>query len=530
MQRIPVGHRIREQRQRLGLSQKTLARSLSISTAYLSLIENNRRMIAGALLKRAAEALDLDLDHLSGTRDARLADQLGEVTRDLGLEKLIGTPAVDLASRRPDWARAFIDLHRALQEATDTAMTLADRMNRDPALMSISHQTLTDITSIRSSAEILAQYPTLDPDDQKRFVDIIVAASDGLSASARAMIDMLARSDDTLTSASPIREVEDFIIDHGNFFAGIEDEAEALTRDMPEHGLGLNAALAARLDSRHQITITRANGAGASADLPGDRQDRIELPAGAPEETIRFLLARELALRDLAEPIEAVLRGTDFSTEAAGARARTALARYGAGAILFPYGRFHGAAEDSRYDLDHLQARFGASFEQVAHRLVTLRRPGAEGIPFAFLRSDPAGNSSKRFSLPGIPMPQYGGACPLWAIYGALAQPGQLLTQLAEMPDGSRYMFLARQVEKGRASSRDQRTRFAVMIACEAHFAPRIVHADPFLPGQDSLVSAVGWECRSCRRMGCAQRAFPPILPPAQEEALNDDGSVRHFK
>ena len=194
-----------------------------------------------------------------------------------------------------------------------------------------------------------------------------------------------------------------------------------------------------------------------------------------------------------------------------------------------PYERFLEAAESGRYDLAHLQARFNASFEQVAHRLVTLRRPGAAGVPFAFVRADPAGNISKRFSLPGLRMPQFGGACPLWALYGAFATD-RLVAQRAAMPDGRHLLFMARQVRKGTSSSARPEARYAIMLACEAHHGGRIVHADALGPGH---AAPVGWECRACTRAGCDQRAFPalrldrpdsaaaPSAPPYRRGALD---------
>ena len=84
----------------------------------------------------------------------------------------------------------------------------------------------------------------------------------------------------------------------------------------------------------------------------------------------------------------------------------------------------------------------------MCHRLVTLRRPGAEGIPFGMMRVDPAGFVTKRFPLPHLLLPRHGNACPLWAVYKAFQTPGVLERQLVEFPNGSRFLMLARAVEK----------------------------------------------------------------------------------
>lgn len=501
MARILIGRRIRERRRALGMSQRALAGQLSISTAYLSLIENDRRMIAGALLSKTAQALGVDLEFLSASRDARLVDDLAELSHALGLGELVGQASTDIASRHPLWARTLIRLHRDLQDAQDTALTLADRLNRDPALVTLSHQTLTEITAIRSAAEILAQHEALEAGQRRRFVDIIAKASDQLTASARSMLDMLEGPDAPTPAATPAREVEDFIIDHGNFFATIEQEAPRIVDALPRHGLGLSAVLAARLEERHGVRIVRGEG-----DQAGPAT--IVLPVGAPEATVRFSLARELVARELSEAIEAIAETGSFSSDEARRRALSALARYGAGTVLMPYDRFLEAAEGRRYDLAHLQARFNASFEQVAHRLVTLRKPGAEGIPFAFVRSDPAGNISKRFSLAGLRMPQFGGACPLWALYGAFSAGDRLVAQRVAMPDGRHLLLVARQVRKGTSSTVATEARYSVMLACDARHGDRIVHADGL--AANSPVP-VGWECRSCPREDCSQRAFPKL-------------------
>lgn len=508
MSRILIGERIRDRRRALGMSQRQLADALGISTSYLSLIENDRRMIAGRLLQRAAEALDVEFEHLSASRDARLVDELRELANDLGQSQLSGQPATDLASRHPQWARLLIGQYRALIDTRDTALALSDRLNRDPALVELSHQTLTEITSVRSAAEILAHYGELDDDQRTRFVGIIAEASDRLSASARSMIDMLEGPDAPLQSHSPARDVEDFFIDRGNYLAEIEDALPALTESLPSHGLGLSAVLAARLEERHDVRVVRsaeeAPGTAASDDI-------VLLSPGMPEPSIRFALARKLAAIELAETIDGVVAAAELSAPDARRGLAAALTRYGAGAMLLPYDRFAEASEASRHDLIHLQGQFHASYEQVAHRLVTLRKPGAEGLPFAFVRSDPAGNISKRFSLPGLYMPQFGGACALWALYGAFAAPGRIVAQHAEMSDGRRFVFIAREVRKGRASSFAHEVRYAVMLSCEAAHAGRIVHADALMAAGPAAIAPVGWECRSCSRAECGQRAHPAL-------------------
>lgn len=508
MIRVPIGQRIRERRRAAGLAQAALAAELDISPAYLSLIEHDKRYIGGKLLHRIAAALDLDLDYLTAAQDSRLVEALMELARALGHEELDADTAASFVGRYPEWARAFIRLHRSLQDATETALALSERLGRDPELMALSHQMLTQITSIRSFSEILAEHDDLGLEERRRFAGIIASESDALTSSARAMVDTLDHSDDTFRPSSPAREVDDFIIDNRNYFASIEDAASALRLEMSGGRLLSADVLAERLSDRHGVA-TKILADDPEGGQPGGC---IALTEGVAPTTLRFRLAQRLCELELDQSFDALVASTRFSSKEAELRAKRALARYAAGALLFPYDAFYEAAEEMRYDLDGLGARFGASFEQAAHRLVTLRAPGREGVPFAFLRTDPAGNISKRFSIPGLRMPEYGGACPRWAIYGALASPDQVVSQLAAMPDGARYLFVARRVTKVAIAHGRPVTVFSVMLGCEAHYADRIVYGDAFAARRASLISPVGFECRSCRREGCEQRAHPPVV------------------
>jgi predicted transcriptional regulator len=199
----------------------------------------------------------------------------------------------------------------------------------------------------------------------------------------------------------------------------------------------------------------------------------------------------------------------------------TLLASYVAGAILMPYVPFLATALEARYDIDRLGARFDTSFEQVCHRLVTLRRPGAQGIRFGFMRADAAGHISKRFALPRLPMPVYGNACPLWAMYLAFQAPGTLVRQLVEFPGGDRYLMLARAVEKNREVWGRPRHLKSVMLMCEALVADRMVYGDDIdLSPNPAVWVPVGQTCRVCVRTDCTARQEDAILAPTVTEAV----------
>jgi predicted transcriptional regulator len=191
-----------------------------------------------------------------------------------------------------------------------------------------------------------------------------------------------------------------------------------------------------------------------------------------------------------------------------------ALANYFAAAVLMPYEPFIESARLERYDLELLGHRFRASFEQVAHRLTTLRRPGAEGVPFHMVRIDIAGNISKHFSASGLRFARFSGACPRWNVFTAFLTPGMIQTQLSQMPDGATYFWVARTVRKEGGGYHAPQTVHALALGCEVEYAKKLVYADGVDLGAREAVVPVGLTCRLCERMDCEQRAFPPLQHP----------------
>jgi predicted transcriptional regulator len=205
-------------------------------------------------------------------------------------------------------------------------------------------------------------------------------------------------------------------------------------------------------------------------------------------------------------------------TSAAARRlAQRALSSYFAGAVVFPYEDFLKAAEGCRYDIDTLRERYSASFEQVAHRLVTLRRPGASGVPFGFLRSDPAGRLTKHFPLPGLLLPSSGHACPLWAIYAAFRAPEGIVRQVVRFSGGSRYLFIARSITKRVAGFADQALPISVMLACDVLHADRTVYGAGLDLADGRADVPVGPACRLCTRAECPSRQEEALAPGGEE-------------
>jgi predicted transcriptional regulator len=235
----------------------------------------------------------------------------------------------------------------------------------------------------------------------------------------------------------------------------------------------------------------------------------VTLDATQPPSTRAFQLAYQAASLHFADLVEAELARSGLEGAEARDVCRVGLINYAAGALLLPYGKFLNAAQAFRHDLERLELRFQASREQVCHRLSTLQRPGHRGTPFYFLRMDLAGNITKRHSATRLQFARFGGACPLWNVHESFARPEQMLVQLAETPDGVRYLCVATSIIKRSGAFNQPARKYALALGCEVEHAAQVVYAD----GVDLAGPAdpVGISCRICERTDCRQRAFPPL-------------------
>ncbi|OSQ51983.1 helix-turn-helix domain-containing protein [Marivita geojedonensis] len=240
-------------------------------------------------------------------------------------------------------------------------------------------------------------------------------------------------------------------------------------------------------------------------------RQEVTLSSLAAPETQTFQMMLQLALTRHGKLLDATLDLGRFQSDAARAIARLGLANYFAGAAVMPYGQFLQAAHDTRHDLELMARRFGASIEQVAHRLSTLQRPGAKGIPFFFVRVDQAGTITKRHSATRLQFARFGGACPLWNVHRAFETPGRFLRQLAETPDGVRYISLARDVSKTGGHFGAPVRRYAIALGCEVKHAGALVYADGLDLNRDGAFEPIGISCRICERANCHQRSVPPL-------------------
>lgn len=536
--RAPIGLRISSRRRALGISQAALAQQAGISASYLNLIEHNRRQVGGALLLRLAHELKVDIGELSGEAEHRLIADVDEALADpvLQLNELGALEAGDLVAQQPAAALAIARLHRAYVGAQADADDLANRLRSDPLLAELLHRVLSGITAVRSSAEILEDVADLEEGERQRFVASITRETRGLTDVARSLIGQFELEANGRRALSPMRELDDLIFERDNYFPELEAVATDLRAEIERAGPFGEDTLSALLDLRFGVRVARSSGRELDAlGFPGQYHFNAEarmmwFQTSATAATRQFQLARLYA--ELAAPaaIEREVMAPELGSATSRRLGYRALGSYLAGAMVFPYSAFLGEAERALYDIEALRQHYTASFEQVAHRLVTLRKPGEAGVPFGFLRSDPAGRLTKHFPLPGLPLPGAGHACPLWAIYGAFRTPEAMVRQVVQFSDGSRYLFIARAQARRVASFADRRAiHTSVMLACDVLHADRTVYAAGLDLADASADVPVGPACRLCPRRDCADRQEEAPMPGGQPAAVRAPLVPRRF-
>lgn len=462
MRKTFTGVRLRRLREERGLSQVALARLLEISPSYLNQIENNQRPLTVAVLLRISTTLGVDVrlfsDDDEGRLVAELRDVLGEPLSSAGGSETISLAEMrELASQMPAVARALLAIDRRRREAENRLASHASRLG------------------------------------------------DGNGPS-------------TGGTPMPYEEVRDFFYARQNHIASLDLLAERCFSDWQLDLSAVGIGLSERLQRVHGLRIVDAAGHSESASAefvplrefdPARRELRLSPLLDAGQRA--FQLATQLALLEAGDEIEQQVSEASFLGEEARVLARIGLANYFAGALLLPYGHFLAAAEEMAYDIDRLSHRFSVGFETVCHRLSTLQRPQARGVPFIFVRVDRAGNISKRQSATDFHFSRVGGNCPLWNVYEAFARPGQILTQLAAMPDGRTYLWLARTIVHRRYAWGSPDKTFAIGLGCDLRHAPRLVYARGLPLDDPAARTPIGAGCKLCDRPNCPQRAFPPI-------------------
>ncbi|MEX6507021.1 short-chain fatty acyl-CoA regulator family protein [Jiella sp. M17.18] len=453
--KIFAGPRIRRIRNGLGLTQTAMAEALSISPSYLNLIERNQRPLTVQLILKLSQTFDVDLADLQGGRQEGAFAELKAIFSDpLIAAELPGDQELaEIADAAPNAAAAIAKLYRAYRE---------------------QHARLSDLSDLFARE----------------------GRSTGLSE-----------------TRLPIDEVRETFETRPNFFAALETAAEDFHRTLSP-GDDLMGALKAWLRQTHDMSVRVLP--VETMPLWRRRFDRHSRRLFLSERLTSADRLREVAMEAcllaFGDVVAAETESFAFASDEARRLARFELLRYAAHALMMPYGAFQAAAVRAAYDIDVLKGRFQVSFEQVANRLTTLQRQGAPGVPFFMLEVDNAGNRFRRAGARGFPVQRFGGGCPKLPIHAAFAQPGQILVETVEMPDGAEFLVVARTLEGLQPGFTERPRRTAILIGCDIAHKDETVYGRPIGPKVPAV--KIGPACRLCERQACLARAEPPLTRP----------------
>jgi predicted transcriptional regulator/DNA-binding XRE family transcriptional regulator len=442
-----LGARLKRLRRERGLNQSQMAEQLGVSGSYLNHLERNQRPVTAGILLRLAEAFDVDVKAFAAETGEGGATQLGEIFSDPMLADLSISryELVELADNAPAIAEGIARLYTALRERQRHGEEEPDTGGADPRVL-----------------------------------------------------------------ITPETWVRDYIQAQRNHYPELEEASETLGGALA-HPLSISEPLRQRLKEAWGVEVRVVDpDILEDASQHYDAQRRVlMLSALLRPENRTFGIAYQLALLEFAPIIARMLEVARPPDPGSRRLLHMSFANYAAGAIIMPYGKFLRAAEEHRYAIDRLTAQFGANVEQVAHRLTTLSRPNAKGVPFFMLRVDPAGNISKRHAGESFPFSHFGGTCPRWHLHRAFQTPGQTLRQLIETPDGERFFTISRTIERPiRPDLRDD-ALLAIGLGCDVKHANRIAYADG-LDLTNTPATPVGPACAICPRLNCAYRATAP--------------------
>lgn len=467
MRKTFMGVRLRRLREERGLTQVALARALDISASYLNQIEQNQRPLTVPVLLKINAVFGVDVQRFSDDDEARLIAGLRDVLADMPAGAAADAVSLaeirELAASMPAVARALLALHRGRREAHERLEALSAHYGDE-----------------RGGAAGAAHAPPM-----------------------------------------AYEEVRDFFFARHNHIAELDDAAERLAGQWRLAPGAPEAGLRQRLERAHGVRVSLPaeglpgngqDGAGEAMQRSFDAAARVLYlsPALRPAQRA-FQMATQLAFLEVPQELQRIVEAAQLSGDAARALARIGLANYFAGALLLPYAPFLQSAEALHYDIERLEQRWGVGFETVCHRLSTLQRPGARGVPFFFIRVDRAGNISKRQSATHFHFSKIGGTCPLWNVYEAFAQPGRIVRQLARMPDGRAYLWIARTVARSTGGWGAPGKTFSVALGCDVQHAPQLVYARGLDLADPDAPVPIGMGCKVCERTACPQRAFPPM-------------------
>ena len=448
-----IGPKIKAFRRQLGMQANKLSEELNISPSYLNLIEKGERKIDGDLLLKVCEKLRIELSDLTSKTDLNLENNISELLADELFEDLdiLGPEVKDLVNTNPKIAKALIKLGDNFKQK--------------------DHEIVNKLENI--SGKII----------------------------------------DSRKAAFPGEVISDFLQENKNFFPKLENFANNIFEKVKQNNRTRYIALCEFLNSEYGIVVKDIipEEGKPFSKIYKAKQKELFLSDYLSIETKKLHAAAQISQEGASKEIDEYLATFNFPSDEAKKLTRVALLNYCGAAILMPYELFHKECKDLKYDLELLQNKFATSFEQVAHRVTCLQDPRLPGIPFHFLRVDVAGNISKRFSLSGIEIPRYGGACPRWNVYSAFSRPGVIQAAVSKMTNGEKYVCIARTVEKGVGRYGQKKSMLSIGLGCEAKYAKDFVYTENLDLNDKKSELPIGVSCRTCDRLDCSQRAFPPL-------------------
>ncbi|MFT4784549.1 MAG: putative transcriptional regulator/transcriptional regulator with XRE-family HTH domain [Paracoccaceae bacterium] len=467
MSKTLIGPRLRQLRRDRSQTQAQMAKALGVSASYVNLLENNQRSLSVQMLMALSDVYGIDWRELTSDESAKQVADLRNAMQD----PVFGEEKPDLQEMRaaidhaPRLVDMFLRLHQSHRATLDRVMKSGSSANQTEVWMQSSPETV----------------------------------------------------------------LHDYFRNHSNYFSDIEAKAEQIRNEHPSEPEEHYTILKNRLAKQHNITV-RSRPIEFMSDALRDYNvaERVIYLSQALDHTNRvFQLAHVLCLVECDGLLRARLDRSGITHQQGLSRLQVELANYFAAAYLMPYLPFLKEAERVKYDFDRLAAAFDVSFEQVAHRVTTLQREGARGVPFFFLRVDKAGNVTKRFNSTSFHLAEYGGACPVWNIHTAFRVPGVILPQFVEMPTGERFFTISRTAHRPVFSQQTQDRRLTLTLGCALEHADRIGYATPFNTEDQNLFSPIGINCHLCARQACSQRAHQPIFIELPINA-NRRGSTRY--
>jgi predicted transcriptional regulator/transcriptional regulator with XRE-family HTH domain len=465
MSKTLVGPQLRQLRRAHQQTQSDMARRLGVSASYVNLLENNQRSLTVKVLLALTDSYGVAWQELINDN---------EITQLADLRATVRDPI--FTGDRPD----LQELRAALDHAPQLVTQFLQLHRNYRAMLG----SLTQLDEYGAVPEMLATAPEA------------------------AIYDMFRK--------------------HANHFAALEDAADQARDTVGGRPDDIYANLKRHLFDAYavEVDLVGINEMSDTLRIFQEERGRVLLSEAFDQINRNFQLAYVLAMLRCGTLLDDLISEAGPLSDAARARCRIELANYFAAAFLMPYAPFLSLAETTGYDIDQIAATFGVSFEMVCHRLTTLQRKGAQGVPFFFLRIDRAGNVTKRFNATSFTLANKGGSCPVWNIHSAFASPGTIIPQYVEMPDAGQFFTISRTIGRPVINRHTQGRTLVVTLGCQRVHAEKVGYARAVRVADEDNVAKIGINCHICPRQSCSQRAHEPMHLNLTVDA-NRRGSTR---